>query len=46
MLSNIINHDFIKLLPTDTVKYALEQMQKRKKVLQLLLMRIIFSKEL
>lgn len=31
MLSNIINQDFIKLLPTDTVKYALEQMQKRKK---------------
>lgn len=31
MLSNIINHDFIKLLPTDTVKFALEQMQKRKK---------------
>lgn len=31
MLSNIINQDFIKLLPTDTVKHALEQMQKRKK---------------
>jgi len=31
MLSNVINQDFIKLLPTDTVKYALEQMQKRKK---------------
>jgi len=31
MLSNIINYDFIKLLPTDTVKFALEQMQKRKK---------------
>uniref|UniRef100_A0A7C5ZDS7 CBS domain-containing protein n=1 Tax=Caldicellulosiruptor owensensis TaxID=55205 RepID=A0A7C5ZDS7_9FIRM len=31
MLSNIINKDFIKLLPTDTVKFALEQMQKRKK---------------
>lgn len=31
MLSNIINHDFIKLLPTDPVKFALEQMQKRKK---------------
>jgi len=31
MLSNIINKDFIKLLPTDTVKLALEQMQKRKK---------------
>lgn len=31
MLSNIINRDFIKLLPTDTVKFALEQMQKRKK---------------
>jgi len=31
MLANIINKDFIKLLPTDTVKFALEQMQKRKK---------------
>jgi len=31
MLSNVINQDFIKLLPTNTVKYALEQMQKRKK---------------
>jgi len=31
MLSNIINKDFIKLLPTDTVKFVLEQMQKRKK---------------
>ncbi|ADQ45248.1 putative signal transduction protein with CBS domains [Caldicellulosiruptor kronotskyensis 2002] len=31
MLANVINRDFIKLLPTDTVKFALEQMQKRKK---------------
>ncbi|WP_271629167.1 cyclic nucleotide-binding/CBS domain-containing protein [Caldicellulosiruptor sp. DIB 104C] len=31
MLSNIINQDFIKLFPADTVKHALEQMQKRKK---------------
>ncbi|WAM34044.1 CBS domain-containing protein [Caldicellulosiruptor morganii] len=31
MLSNIINQDFIKLSPNDTVKYALDQMQKRKK---------------
>lgn len=35
MLANVINRDFIKLLPTDTVKFALEQMQKEKKVLQL-----------
>ncbi|ADQ05507.1 putative signal transduction protein with CBS domains [Caldicellulosiruptor owensensis OL] len=31
MLLNMVNKDFIKLLPTDTVKFALEQMQKRKK---------------
>lgn len=31
MVANIINYDFIKLLPTDTVRFALEQMQKRKK---------------